>query len=123
MSLRARWCASTTLVPGKRISRALCIRLRDRRLFFRRFLRRAPRSELVNAALAAATSATMLRRPAHQSTDGLEQGRAQVSELVFHLRRHDGVHSASHQAVALELAKGEGQHALADALESLAEAR
>src|ERR1700722_10164704 len=59
---------------------------------------------------------TMPLRPVHQTTDRLEQGRAQFGERVFHLRWHDGVHRAVHQAVALELAKGEGQHALADSV-------
>ena len=59
----------------------------------------------------------MLHRPAHQATNRLEQGRAQVGELILHLRWHDRVDGPLHEAVALELTESEGQHALTDAFD------
>jgi len=53
-------------------------------------------------------------RPGDERLDGGVQGGAQRRERVLHARRHDGVHGALDQAVALELAQGHGQHPLAD---------
>ena len=61
--------------------------------------------------------ASMLDGPAHQTTDRLEQSRTEISEPVFDLRGNHRVDRAFDEAIALELAKRQGQHALADAFD------
>jgi len=45
----------------------------------------------------------MFHCPTHQTTYRLEQGRTQVGEGVLHLRWHDRVDRAFHEAIALKL--------------------
>ena len=61
--------------------------------------------------------ASMLDRPAHQTTYRLEQCRTEIGEPIFDLRGNHRVDRAFDEAIALELAKRQRQHALADAFD------
>ena len=51
-------------------------------------------------------------RPAAKRVQRLNQGPAQSREGVFHFRRHDWMHFALHEAIALEAAQSLGEHLL-----------
>ncbi len=54
----------------------------------------------------------MFFRPSAKPLQWLNQCASQSRERIFHLRRHDGMHDALHQAVALEAAQSLGEHFL-----------
>src|SRR3954447_12367015 len=53
-------------------------------------------------------------RPLDQAVDGLLEGLAEDGQLVIDSGWDDGVHRALDEPVALQLAEGQGEHALAD---------
>src|SRR5438132_11259105 len=57
----------------------------------------------------------MFFRPAAKRMQRFNQGSTQSRERVLHLRRHNGMNSALHHAVALEASQCLGQHFLRNA--------
>ena len=54
----------------------------------------------------------MFFRPTTQSLQRLDQRASQLGKRIFYLRRHNRMHSALHQPIALEAAQGLGEHFL-----------
>ena len=54
----------------------------------------------------------MFFRPTTQSLQRLDQRASQLGKGIFYFGRHDRMHCALHQAVALEAAQGLGEHFL-----------
>src|SRR5947207_1524447 len=50
--------------------------------------------------------------PTTKSLERLDQRASQLRKRVFYLRRHNRMHSALHQPIALEAAQGLGEHFL-----------
>lgn len=59
--------------------------------------------------------------PDPYAAEGFAQAIAKIGEAVVDVRRNDGVHGASDEAVGLHPAKGLGEHLLADVADELAE--
>ena len=54
----------------------------------------------------------MFFRPTTKSLERLDQRASQLRKRIFYFRRHNRMHCALHQAVALEAAQGLGEHFL-----------
>jgi hypothetical protein len=54
----------------------------------------------------------MFFRPTTKSLERLDQGASQLRKRIFYFRRHNWMHCALHQAVALEAAQGLSEHFL-----------
>src|SRR5438045_5059966 len=54
----------------------------------------------------------MFFRPTTQSLQRLDQRASQLRKRIFYFRRHNRMHYALHQTVALEAAQGLGEHFL-----------
>jgi hypothetical protein len=54
----------------------------------------------------------MFFRPTTKSLERLDQRASQLRKRIFYFGRHDRMHHALHQAVALEAAQGLGEHFL-----------
>ncbi len=54
----------------------------------------------------------MFFRPPTKSLERLDQRASQLRKRIFYFRRHNRMHCALHQAVALEAAQGLGEHFL-----------
>src|ERR1022692_9908 len=55
--------------------------------------------------------------PLHEGLDGREQRVPELRQFVVDSRGDDGEHRARHQPIPLELTKGQGEHALTDAVD------